>query len=50
MTPLDVARLYGFPEGRDGRGQCIAILELGGGFRTDDLAAYFKTSNFRGRA
>jgi kumamolisin len=39
-TP-DLARLYGFPQGFDGSGQTIAIIELGGGFTTGDLDAYF---------
>jgi kumamolisin len=43
MTPLQVAKLYNFPAGRDGNGQCIAILELGGGFQPTDLNAYFKS-------
>ena len=42
MTPLQVAKLYNFPSNRNGKGQCIAILELGGGFRTNDLSTYFK--------
>ncbi|SAL71986.1 S53 family peptidase [Caballeronia telluris] len=40
FTPVDLARLYDFPDG-DGAGQCIAIIELGGGYRTSDLTAYF---------
>ena len=32
--------LYGFPAG-DGVGECVAIIELGGGYRTADLQAYF---------
>ena len=43
MTPPEVARLYNFPLSLDGSGQCIAIIELGGGFRTKDLTAYFKS-------
>jgi kumamolisin len=39
-TPLQIASLYGFPAG-DGRGQTIALIELGGGFVASDLAAYF---------
>ena len=31
-TPVQVAQLYDFPSGR-GEGQCIGIIELGGGFR-----------------
>jgi kumamolisin len=41
FTPLQVASLYGFPSGT-GDGQCVAIIELGGGFRTADLNTYFK--------
>jgi kumamolisin len=43
FTPLDIARLYDFPQGLDGSGQCIAIIELGGGYRTTDLNAYFRS-------
>ena len=43
MTPPQVAKLYNFPSNLDGRGQCIAIIELGGGFRAKDLTAYFKS-------
>ncbi len=41
FTPLQLARLYNFPTGLDGSGQCIAIIELGGGYRPADLKAYF---------
>ncbi|MGH8849569.1 MAG: protease pro-enzyme activation domain-containing protein [Casimicrobiaceae bacterium] len=41
FTPLEVARLYAFPEGYDGKGQTIAILEFGGGYRAAGLARYF---------
>ncbi len=41
-TPQELARLYSFPAlAASGQGQCIAIIELGGGFRQSDLAAYF---------
>jgi len=40
FTPLQLAQLYGFPAG-DGGGQCIALLEMGGGYETADLTAYF---------
>jgi kumamolisin len=43
-TPPQVASLYGFPAGT-GAGQCIAIIELGGGFRPADLEAYFNGLN-----
>jgi kumamolisin len=41
-TPLDLAKLYDFPNGVDGSGECIGILELGGGYKPADLTAYFK--------
>jgi kumamolisin len=41
-TPLAIASLYGFPPGT-GAGECIALIELGGGFRTADLTAYFQS-------
>ena len=43
MTPPQVAKLYNFPTKLDGSGQCIAIIELGGGFRAKDLTTYFKS-------
>jgi kumamolisin len=39
--PNEVAKLYGFPSGTDGSGQCIGIIELGGGFRPQDINEYF---------
>jgi kumamolisin len=41
FTPLELAKLYQFPSGLDGSGQCIGIIELGGGFRPADIQAYF---------
>jgi kumamolisin len=41
-TPTAIAQAYGFPTGT-GKGQCIAIIELGGGYRPADLQAYFPT-------
>lgn len=41
FTPPQLAVLYGFPTGVDGTGQCIAIIELGGGFKPADISAYF---------
>jgi kumamolisin len=40
-TPLQVASAYGFPAGT-GQGECVALIELGGGFRPADLETYFK--------
>lgn len=45
FTPPDLARLYHFPTGLDGTGQCIGIIELGGGYRTSDLKKYFGSLN-----
>ncbi len=39
FTPLELAKLYNFPPG-DGHGQCIALIELGGGFKSKDFQAY----------
>ena len=41
FTPPALAKLYDFPTGLDGSGQCIGIIELGGGYRPKDLKAYF---------
>src|SRR6202041_3976365 len=41
FTPTQVAALYGFPAAT-GVGQCVALVELGGGFRPADLDTYFK--------
>jgi len=40
FSPLDLAKLYDFPAG-DGHGQTIAILEMGGGYKTADMKTYF---------
>jgi len=39
-TPLQVAAAYGYPSGT-GQGECVGIIELGGGYRPADLTAYF---------
>ena len=41
-TPPQIATLYDFPTGINGNGQCIAIIELGGGYRSADLKTYFR--------
>jgi kumamolisin len=38
--PPELAEVYNFPDG-NGDGQCVGILEFGGGFDTDDLSTYF---------
>jgi len=42
FTPLQLAALYNFPKNLDGTGQTIAILELGGGFHSQELTTYFQ--------
>ena len=41
FTPPQVAHLYDFVRAATGKGQCIALIELGGGLRRRDIAAYF---------
>jgi kumamolisin len=41
FTPIQLAKLYDFPANLDGTGQTIGIIELGGGYTTDDLTTYF---------
>lgn len=40
-TPVQLGTVYGFPEGTDGTGQTLAIVELGGGYAEQDLTTYF---------
>jgi kumamolisin len=40
FTPPEIASLYNFPAG-DGKGQCIGIIELGGGYKESDLTSFF---------
>ncbi len=42
-TPVEIGQAYGFPNGLDGSGQSIAIVELGGGYSASDLATFFQT-------
>ena len=41
LTAVQVAGFYQFPDGTDGTGQTVAIIELGGGYTQSDLSAYF---------
>jgi len=41
-TPVQLAHLYDFPAGMTGNGQCIALIELGGGYTNSDLQTYFQ--------
>lgn len=40
-SPVQVARAYDFPSDFDGSGQCIGIVELGGGYSAQDLQTFF---------
>ena len=44
FTPPQVAALYNYPEGNGG-GECIALLEFGGGVEQDSITAYFDNLN-----
>jgi kumamolisin len=41
FTPVQIGKLYNYPSNLDGSGQCIAIIELGGGYKPADLKKYF---------
>jgi kumamolisin len=41
-TPVQVAKLYNFPTNVTGSGQCIALIELGGGYNQSDISTYFQ--------
>lgn len=40
-TPPQVGALYDYPTGVDGSGECIALIELGGGYKEADLTKYW---------
>jgi kumamolisin len=42
FKPNNVAKLYAFPTSVTGKGQCIALIELGGGYTPSDTTAAFK--------
>jgi kumamolisin len=42
FMPNNVARLYAFPASVTGKGQCIALIELGGGFTPSDTTTAFR--------
>lgn len=41
---VQLAKIYDFPDG-DGTGQCIGLIELGGGYLQSDLETFFQTLN-----
>ncbi|WP_022882474.1 S53 family peptidase [Gryllotalpicola ginsengisoli] len=42
-TPPQLGQVYRFPEGTDGTGRTVAIIELGGGYEQSDLDTYFQS-------
>ena len=44
-TATELSTKYDFPAGADGSGECIAILEFGGGYRASDIKQYFSALN-----
>lgn len=40
-NPNQLAKNYSYPKGVDGTGECIALIELGGGYRNVDMQNYF---------
>lgn len=48
--PAQVAQVYQFPEDATGRGQAIALIELGGGFYPADMKEYFSRLGLRAPA
>jgi kumamolisin len=41
FSPVQVAKAYNFPTGATGHGQCIGLIELGGGYNQSDLDSFF---------
>lgn len=41
-TAPQVAAAYDFPTGVNGTGECVALVELGGGFNEEDINTYFQ--------
>lgn len=41
--PNDVVELYRFPRHANGAGQCIGVIELGGGYYRSDLESFFSS-------
>jgi kumamolisin len=40
-SPVQVSEAYSFPSNANGAGQCIAVIELGGGYNSSDLDSFF---------
>jgi kumamolisin len=41
FAPIQMGQLYNYPAQADGSGQCIGLIELGGGFRQQDMEQFF---------
>ncbi len=41
FSALELAEIYRFPRHATGKGQCIGVIELGGGYYRSDLEAFF---------
>ena len=39
----EIAGLYKFPAGRDGKGQSVGVIALSGGYRQSDMRVFFKS-------
>ncbi len=48
FTPPQVAQLYQFPANASAAGQTIGLVELGGGYKTADITAYFASLGQKG--
>jgi kumamolisin len=44
-TPPQVSGIYGYPTGVNGAGECIALIEMGGGYSANDLNTYWGQIN-----
>ncbi len=47
LTPPDVAKLYDFPTGVSAAGQCIGLLEFGGGYHPADITSWFTSHGLK---
>lgn len=43
-SPVEVAKAYNFPTVSNGAGECVAIIELGGGYSDADLRVFFNNN------
>jgi kumamolisin len=45
FLPTQISKIYNYPQTVLGSGQCVALIELGGGYRPADIDNYFKLLN-----